>query len=216
MIQRLGLAAIVLALAWTASASADPPRVDSLDGLFRALAASPGLFARFHEEKQIALLVAPLTSDGTVHFDRRFGLARHTLAPRPQSVLLAGRTLQIWDGTRTETITLSSSGALKALADVFWMVLMADRAGIDRAFEASFSAQPGGGWRLSLAPRSTELRGLVSGIDVVGRDAVVASLKVTEASGDVSTTTFTDVDVSHRYGDAEAGAVFRVPPQRTP
>ncbi len=140
----LALAGFVLTLAGSAigaaadsSSSGAPPAptsIDSVDSLFAVLARSPGFFARFHEEKQVALLVLPLKSDGTLHFDRQRGLARHTLSPQKQSVLLSGSTLTMWDGTKTETVSLQSSAPLRALAEAFSLMLAADRAALERSF----------------------------------------------------------------------------------
>jgi hypothetical protein len=211
MIARVCLALLAIVLTCAPAAKADALAVDSLDALFAVLGHSPGLYAKFHEEKQIALLVAPLKSDGTLHFDKIRGLARHTLSPQKQSILLASGTLTIWDGTKTETVSLKSSAPLRALAEAFSMMLAADRAGIERSFKPVFVAEGGGAWRLRLEPMSKELKSLVSGIDVAGQGAVVKSLRVAEASGDVSTTTFADVDTNKRYSEAEARAVFKVP-----
>src|ERR1700735_1754322 len=110
-------AALTIAGLRTEARAAAPTTIDSVDSLFSVLARSPGFFAHFHEEKQIALLVLPLKSDGTIHFDRQHGLVRHTLSPQKRSVLLSGSTLSIWDGSKTETVSLQSSAPLRALAE---------------------------------------------------------------------------------------------------
>jgi len=175
------------------------------------LARSPGFFARFHEEKQIALLIAPLKNEGTIHFDRARGLARHTTAPQKQSVLLSGSTLTLWDGTKTETVPLQSSAPLRALAQSFALLLAADRAGLEKSFALSFQAQ-GQGWHLSLVPLAADLKKLVTQVEVAGEGVTPKTLIVREASGDESTTTLTDVDMARHYGEREAAALFKAPP----
>jgi hypothetical protein len=193
-------------------AQAPPPAsVTSLDGLFAMMSRSPGLFARFHEEKTIALLVQPLRSDGTLHFDKKHGLARHTLSPKRQSVLLSGSTLALWDGAKVETVPLQSSAPLRALAEAFALLLAADRAGLEKSFSLGFHAE-GKAWKLSLSPKSPDLRKLVVAIDLAGEDRSPRTLEVHEASGDVGTTTLSEVDLDKQYTEREAAAVFRVPP----
>jgi hypothetical protein len=187
--------------------AAAAPVVTSLDTLFAALSRSPGLFARFHEEKQIALLVAPVKNEGTIHFNRKLGLARHTLAPQRQSVLLSSGALTLWDGQKTETISLKSSAPLRALAEAFSLMLAADRAGLERNFKLTFEPKDGGEWKLTLVPLNADLKNLILGIDVSGVSITPKLLRVREASGDVSTTTFTDVDPNKRYSD---DAYFKV------
>jgi hypothetical protein len=203
------LAAFVLLDARVAVAEPKAP----LDVLFTAFAKSPGLFAKFHEEKQIALLVAPLKSDGTVHFDRAKGLARHTLTPSKKSILLSGGTLTVWDGSKTEVISLSSQPGLRAFAEAFTMFLAADRAGLERAFKLDFTGDPNASWKLKLAPASPELKKIVTELEVAGQGIVLSTLRVTEASGDVGTTTFSEVDAAKQYTPTEAATVFRVPGQ---
>lgn len=194
-----------------AGAGGGAATIDSLDALFALLARSPGLFAHFHEEKQIALLVAPLKSDGTIHFDRKRGLARHTLTPQKQSLLLSGGTLTIWDGTKTEAVSLQSSAPLRALAESFSLLLAADRAGLEKSFTLAFKAD-GRGWHLALVPSSPDLRKLVTQVSVDGEGLTPKTLVVREASGDESTTTLSDVDLEKRYTDREASALFKAPP----
>jgi hypothetical protein len=199
-----------------ADAPAPPPDpaasgINSVAALFALMARSPGLFARFHEEKQIALLVLPIKSDGTLHFERKHGLAKHTLSPRKQSVLLSGSALTMWDGSRTETVPLQSSAPLRALAQAFSLMLAADRAGLEKSFSLGFHSA-GRTWQLALVPTDPELKKLVTEIDVAGDLATPKTLLVREASGDVGTTTLEDVDFDKHYTDGEAAAVFKVPP----
>ena len=192
-------------------ASTEPQSIDSVDSLFSVLARSPGFFARFHEEKQIALLVLPLKSDGTIHFDKQRGLARHTLSPQKQSVLLSGSTLTLWDGTKTETVPLQSSAPLRALAESFSLLLAADRPGLEKSFSLAFQAS-GKSWRLALVPTLADLKKLVSEVDVAGEALTPRTLVVREASGDESSMALSEVDLARRYTDREAAALFKVPP----
>jgi hypothetical protein len=197
-----------------ASGAASP-----LDALFVAFGKSPGLFAKFREEKQIALLVAPLKSEGTVHFERFKGLARHTTAPQKRSLLLNGGTLTVWDGTKTEVIQLTSQPALRAFADSFSMFLAADRQGLEKVFRLELTADPRDPkdkWKLRLVPLAPQLQKMIKELELVGQSdggkaVVLSTLRVAEANGDVSTTTFYDVDTNKKYTASEAAAVFRVP-----
>jgi hypothetical protein len=194
-----------------AAAPATPATIDSVDALFSVLARSPGFFARFHEEKQIALLVLPLKSEGTIHFDRQYGLARHTLSPQKRSVLLSGSTLSIWDGAKTETVSLQSSAPLRALAEAFSLLLQADRPNLEKSFSLAFRTSEKG-WSLALVPIPADLKKLVTEVDVAGVALTPTTLVVREASGDESTTALSEVDMSRRYTEREATAVFKVPP----
>jgi hypothetical protein len=218
----LAIAAGALGVASPPPARAEAPAEPaptSVDALFAHLARSKGLAANFREEKRIALLVAPLTSEGTVHFDRARGLARHTTSPSRRSLLLAGSTLTSWNGKKVETIDLRSQPQLRAVADAFALTLAGDRAGLERLFHLQLTSAGqdagSGASRLRLAPIAPALRKMVKEIEITFEGLVVTSLRVAEANGDVATTTFTDVDASRSYAAAEAAAIFRVPPGPT-
>jgi len=52
---------------------------------------------------------------------------------------------------------------------------------------------------------------VIKELDLRGEGLVVRDVDVRETSGDVTHTTFTDVDVNHHYDTAEAARVFRLP-----
>jgi hypothetical protein len=76
-----GLVLLVLFLATPREAAAL-----ELGELLRGMASAPGVHARFHETKEIALLSAPIEADGEIFFvpPRRF--ARITTRPAPTPV----------------------------------------------------------------------------------------------------------------------------------
>ncbi len=74
----LTFVAIAPISASTARADDAPIAIDALLARFKAV---PGLQAKWHEEKRIALLAKPLVSDGTLHYAPPQKLARHTLSP---------------------------------------------------------------------------------------------------------------------------------------
>lgn len=214
MIRRLVLCAALLAPALPGAAHADPPAAsaNTLDGLLARCAKSPGLLAQFTEEKQIALLAAPIRSEGTVHFAPTRGLARHVTKPSPQSVLVTDRELAFWDGRQVKRMSLASSPTLETFARAFAMILTANRAELEKSFALDFQPSGTDGYTLKLVPTGAELKKMLAGITITGRGLTVESLVVREANGDVSTTRFTSVDPQKTYTAAEADRLFRVPP----
>lgn len=218
-----GLLAALCAVAPPAGAEAPAPPAPAaalapassaeLDVLFASLGKSPGLLAKFREQKRIALLSAPLKSEGTVHFDRTHGLAKHARTPSPKSVLLTPTSLSMWDGKKVESVSLATAPGLKAFADGFRMILAADRAGLEKNFEMHFFGDPNARWQLALTPRDAGLKKAVSSIELAGTKLELSSLTVKEANGDVTTTEFFDLNTAKKYSEAEAKDVFRVPPK---
>lgn len=187
-----------------------------VDTLFAAFGKSPGLAATFRETRTIALLSSPLKSEGTIHFDRGQAggkLAKHTRTPTPKSVLLAADSLTVWDGKKTDVLSLASAPGLKIFADSFRLFLAANRAGLEKNFEMKLAGDPNASWQLVLVPRDPSLKKAVASIAMAGHKNELSTLTVKEANGDVTTTEFHDVNTAKKYTEAEAKDVFRVPPK---
>lgn len=188
-----------------------PLTLDVLLARFRAI---PGLFARYREEKHIALLAEPLVSEGTVHFAPPRRVARHTVTPTPSSVVYDGTSLRFGDASGEQRIDVGASPVVRAFVDSFVDVLAGDRAGLDRAFVVEFhsgdSAHPRETWELSLVPRSPDLLAILREVRFAGDGVVVSRMVIREASGDEGITTFSAVDAAHRYSPEEAARVFRI------
>ena len=184
-----------------------------LDALLALCAKSPGLMARFAEDKQIALLSVPLRSEGALHFAPGRGLVRHTYKPSKQSVLVTDKELVFWDGKTTKRIALGSSASIETFARAFSLLLRADRAALEKDFALTFHAgDAGGAWSLDLVPTGAELKKVIASMKIEGRGLELSVLRVREANGDLTTTRFENVDAAKRYTDAELDRLFRVPP----
>jgi hypothetical protein len=101
----LGLASTLIA----SSSSATPSELETLFARFRK---SPGLYAKFVEEKHIDLLAEPLKNEGTIHYSPTSGLARHCRKPSISSLLLTANSVQVWDGKKVDVLPLAK-GALR-------------------------------------------------------------------------------------------------------
>jgi Outer membrane lipoprotein carrier protein LolA-like len=199
-----------------AEAKAEGKKAPTLDELFAQFSRSPGVYARFDEERQIALLAVPMKSSGTVHFDRKQGLVRHTQKPKRQSVRLLGDTLTVWDGTKVQTVHLENP-TLRAFSEAFVRLLSADKAGLERDFTIQFTSSADQTWTVTLTPKNEALKKVLRSLEMTGRGsaqgqgAEVSKLVIREASGDSSTMTFSEIDVAHTY--ASDDAAFAVPPK---
>jgi len=209
--------AVLGLLALTRGVNAAPAtagtRSDDLATLLARFAKSPGIFARFREEKHIAMLQAPLVNEGTIHFAPPGRLARHTTRPIASSLLIADNHVQFSDGTTGDSVDLGTNPVARAFVESFVMLLAGDRAGLERYFSLRFSPGGGGhgnGWRLSLTPRTSPMNKVIKEMSLAGEGLVVRNLEVRESNGDWTRTTFTEVDVDHRYSPAEQAQVFRV------
>jgi hypothetical protein len=205
-------AALVLVLSGASvAAHAEGPK-GTLDTLLDRFAKSPGLQASFVEEKQIALLAMPLRSEGVVHYSPHRGLVRHATKPSRESVLVNDKEIVYWNGKDTKRIPLGASAVVGTLARAFALLLAADRAGLEKDFALTLRPAENEAFRIVLEPKSAEVKKVISGIELEGRNIELSVLRVRETNGDVSTTRFSAVDVSKKYTDAELARVFTLPP----
>lgn len=196
----------------------------TLDGLLAEFAAMPGLRATFREEKRLALLEAPLVSEGTLHFAPPGRLARHVTSPSPSSVVIDGDRLVFGDAKGSRELDLAARPPVRAFVDAFVKLLAGDRPGLERLFAVELVAgeerQParasGAAWRLGLRPRASPLKDVFDRLEAEGTGVVLARLGVFERSGDATETTFRDVDAARAYSKDELERVFRVQPEEAP
>ncbi|MEM9066854.1 MAG: outer membrane lipoprotein carrier protein LolA [Myxococcota bacterium] len=197
---------VLSALVVPKDVNAQAPSLDSLLASFRGLS---GLSARFREEKQVALLAAPLRSEGEIHFAPPGRLLRRVTGPTTSAALIADGRLTMSAGGRRQQFDLSRQPLVAGFVDSFRYVLAGDRAALERAYDINFTVQDGT-WELRLRPKASPLREFLREMVMVGRGVVVSRLRMTEASGDVTTTDFFDVDVGREWSPSEVRRVFRV------
>ena len=163
---------------------------------------------KFSEQKHIALLAKPLTSSGVIFYDRDKGIARTTLAPKKQQVVLTKTTISIRSDKHTEEIPLDKTKDLRAFAMIFPSLLRGDRAELEKAFDIGLYGSDSDWWALSFAPKADTLKKLVKKVVVVGHKGDVVSLQVVEASGDTTDTQLTDVLKNGDVPAAEIATAF--------
>jgi len=190
--------------------SGKPARGSALDPVFAHLKLER-LSCKFSEEKRVALLARPLRSTGTIHFERTRGIARTTLTPRLQHVVLTATSLRIRKDQRTEEIPLDKSKDLKAFALIFPTLLRGNRTELERAFEIGLYGSDSGWWALAFTPKTESLRGLVRSVVLFGRKSEVVSIQVTEVSGDLTDTRLTSILKNGAVPDAEIATAFGAP-----
>jgi outer membrane lipoprotein-sorting protein len=203
-----------------ASAGSDAPPASLLSGTAVHGSAIDPVFAhltldrlscKFSEEKHIALLARPLRSAGTIYFARDKGIARTTLTPKVEQVVVTATSIRIRTATRSEEIPLDKTKDLKAFALVFPTLLRGDRTELERAFDIGLYGSDAGWWALAFTPKTDSLRALVRRVVVFGRKAEIVALQVAEASGDTTDTRLTEIHKNTNVPDAEIATAFGAP-----
>ncbi len=187
--------------------SGTPARGAKLDPVFKLLE-QQRLACKFAEQKHVALLARPLTSTGTIVFERDKGIVRAVLTPKPQMVVLTKTSLKIVKGKTVEEIPLEKSKDLKAFAMIFPTLLRGERAALEKSFDIGLYGSDADWWALTFAPKSEALKKFVKTVTVVGKKTDVVALRVVEASGDSTDTQLTDVRRNKDVPDTEIAAAF--------
>jgi len=203
-------AAPAASLAKTAAPAAAEVSLDELLGRFRR---APGLFARFTEEKHLAMLDSPIVTRGTIHFVPPRRLARRAQSPIASTLIIDGDKLQMGDSSGKQELDLGTNPVARMFVDSFVKLLAGDKAGLERIFKIQLSPRPKDGWQMVLVPRLPPMDKLIKDLTVRGEGLMVRELDVRESNGDWTQTTFTEVDVNRRYTPAELGQIFRMPSQ---
>ncbi len=201
--------------------SAAPAAIKTKSDVFAALATLKGLEADFVETKRLALLAAPLTSKGTLYFERPGRLARHVTEPSRSQVVITPERLEMTDASgKTERLELGSRPDVKLFVESFVKVLAGDEASLSSLYAIRFTpageaAAGAAHWRMTLTPKASGPRGigaLIAKLEITGTGPRVEAITVVETSGDSTLTTITRADPTRRFTDAERASLFRVTP----
>jgi len=192
-------------------AVASEPAPVTLHALLEEFNRMPGLEAGFREEKRIALLAAPLVSEGTLHFAPPARLARHTRTPESSSVLIDGRRLIFGDARAREEIDLDTNPIVRDYVNSFLLILKGDQVTLARTWRIDLSGDAGK-WTMTLSPITEPIRTTIREMILEGSGTILKWVKVVETTGDETITTFSEVNPARRYSPDEVDRIFRIPP----
>jgi outer membrane lipoprotein-sorting protein len=179
----------------------------TLELLMRRMATSSGVAARFHERKELALLVVPLETRGTLYFVPPDRLARFTTAPDFSALIIDGERLRYLDGPGGDPVDLSGSAVARVFVENFIVLFNGDREGLERRYEPALRWRDPH-WELALTPRRPPLAGLIEVITLRGDDRGLREMEVRDSDGDRTITGFEDVEVDRTFSPAELERLF--------
>jgi len=204
------LAAVTLVVGALSPLADAQPSAPTEAALLHAFAQMPGLHARFHEVKHVALLTMPLESDGEIDFAPPGRLMRKVTSPTPSWALLEGDRVTLAAPGERRVVDLGTSPVVRGFVGAFRDVLAGDRAALERSYQLEFSTR-GDEFTLRLRPRNADLSRFLQELTLHGRGLALTRIHMVETSGDVTDTTFSDVDPARRYTAHEIATLFRLP-----
>ncbi len=192
-----------------------PPAVTTTittDTILTRMARIQGLHCSYREEKRIALLSAPISSEGTIDYARPGRMIRRVTRPSPQIVFIDGGELRMVEGGRTQRIDLAAQPVVRSFVDSFLQLLQGDRSALERTYTLTLETAASNAWTLILRPRAAPLTQFVREIRFSGHGDAMEQMVMLEVSGDSTTTTFSQVNPNQRWTTAEAARVFSLTP----
>jgi len=174
------------------AAETSDPVVWDVQRLMRELAQVKTANARFFERRHLAILTAPLESSGTLVYAAPDRLEKHTLRPRPESLVLERNELTVESKERNQrrTLVLQDYPVIWAFVESIRSTLAGDLPTLSRFYQVGLD----GGerrWRLTLKPSEPRMQDVVSEIRISGDRSWINAIEMIETGGDRSVMTIT-------------------------
>lgn len=203
----LSLAVAPIALASEpGTAPASTPGTE-LDALLHGMASTAGVEVQFREQKEIALLAAPLESRGVIYFVPPDRFARFTLSPGYSSLVIDGETLRYREGRDGDEVDLTGSLTARVFVDNFIALWSGDRERLEHLYEVELR---GGGatWQLNLEPRRRPLSRFIRKIVLSGDATGMKQMLVQNRNGDRTISRFERVESDRAFTAEELHRIF--------
>jgi len=142
-----------------------------IDTLMHALAQHKSGHATFTETKTLSLLDKPVTSSGELSFRSPDHFEKHTLLPKPETLVVDGDTLTISRDGHDRTLSLGQYPEIAAAIESVRGTLTGERAILEQFYQIEVSGNAAH-WRLVLVPKEARAAKQIAQITLAGTTAV--------------------------------------------
>ena len=176
-----------------AAAESHPATPWGVDQLMQQLAQVKNLKGTFVERKHLRILDTPLDFSGTLVYAAPAHLEKHTVLPKPQSLILDQDQLVVEDKTRKQrrVLRLQEYPVIWAFVESIRATLAGDLQALNRFYRVDLEGTESR-WRLLLRPTGPELGAMLTIIRIGGQGRRVRTIEILEAQGDRSVMTITE------------------------
>lgn len=157
----------------------------TLDRLMSTLARNKSGRATFSETKTLSIAAQPIESSGELVFVAPDHLEKHTLAPKPEHLVIDGDKLTVERNQRKFTMPLSQYPELGAFIESIRATLAGNRYALEALYKVAIAGH-GDDWTLTLSPIDARMQKVVSTITLEGTRDVLRSVAIRQADGDHS------------------------------
>ncbi len=163
-----------------------------MDQLMLILANTKSGHASFIEKKNIAVLDKPVESSGELIYIAPDRLEKHTLKPKPESMVLEKDKLIVDQRGKKHVLSLQSYPEIAALTDSIRATLAGNRSALEKSYKLSLSGTEQE-WKLTLLPIQEKMKKVVSSILISGTSNLLQTIEIKQADGDSSFMTITPI-----------------------
>ncbi|KHK53701.1 acyltransferase [Ralstonia sp. A12] len=157
----------------------------TLDRLMSTLARNKSGRATFTETKTLSITAQPVESSGELVFVAPDHLEKHTLAPKPEHLVIDGNTLTVERNQRKFSMPLAQYPELAAFIESIRATLAGNRYALEAVYKVAISGR-GDDWTLTLTPIDARMQKVVNTITLDGTRDVLRSVAIRQADGDHS------------------------------
>src|SRR5262249_26155999 len=151
-----------------------------LDDVAKLVAGTREVQAPFVERKYSPVLVAPVESSGTLHYQRPDLIEKIVVKPRKERLrILSDEVVIEREGTEERRIPLAANPAIAGFAAALRGVLSGDAAALRARFTTKVTGNEAS-WTLELVPTGNAMRSYVQSIVVGGRAGRVEKIETLE------------------------------------
>jgi hypothetical protein len=162
--------------------------VDDLDQVMHLLAARQHGEVSFVEQHFLSLLKRPVESSGELIYVAPSRLEKHTLEPRPETLVLVDDVLTVQRGRHGHVLDLKTYPQIQPFIESIRATLAGDRQALERLFRLDFSGNLSR-WTLLLVPLDARVAKSVSQVQIDGARDNLLRVEIKQADGDRSVMT---------------------------
>lgn len=178
-------AGLLAGTAHAAETAAPASSAWTLDRLMSTLARNKSGRATFTETKYLSITAEPVESSGELVFVAPDHLEKHTLAPKPEHLVIDGDKLTVERNQRKFTVPLAQYPELNAFIESIRATLAGNRFALEAVYKVAIAGR-GDDWTLTLTPIDARMQKVVSTITLDGTRDMLRSVAIRQTDGDHS------------------------------
>jgi hypothetical protein len=156
-----------------------------LDALMTLLAMRQHGHVQFVEQQFLSILDHPLESSGEMRYDAPDRLEKRTLAPRPETMVLAGGVLTVDRGKSHRVVDLHAYPQAQPFIESVRATLAGDRVALETLFTLEFNGSLAR-WTLTLLPKDVKVKRSVAQVRIEGAQDQLLKVEIRQSDGDRS------------------------------